>query len=82
MKRKKSYMNTNNILSENWLKNLMQAFKSGKMRKNKQEIPKKIYDTLDDLNDNVSDLEAALSRIAGKKLNLQRFDVSDFTEDE
>ena len=80
MKRKKSYMDSNNILSENWLKKLTQAFKSGAMRRKKKDIPKKVYDKLSNVNDAVDDYRKEYKKLFGHSPDITDFRLSDFEE--
>ena len=82
--KKKSYMNKDSLLNENFLKGLMSAIKGGRLQKKlkQKKITKKMYNKLDDLNDSLEETEKLFKELYGVKLNFNRFDISDFEDEE
>ena len=79
MRKKKSYMNNNNILSEGFFNKLFKMFKIDKSDQSKIKKDKKIKGAVRSLNNSWSDLEDLLSKQYGKKVDLGRkFKLSDF----
>ena len=79
---KKSYMNRGNILNESFLSGLFSAIKTGKLKKwlSMDKIDKKMFSHLNNINDAVTDMEKAYQEIYGKKVNLRKFQASDFKD--
>ena len=73
--KKKSYMNSQSILSEGFLTKLLKKFGMGKSEKEKIKNDPKLNKTLDRMNASVDDLEKILSRATGKKVKLQRYSL-------
>ena len=79
MRKKKSYMNNNNILSEGFFNKLFKMFKIDKSDQSKIKKDRKINSAIKDLNGSVTDLEDLLSKQYGYKVDLgSRYKLSDF----
>ena len=85
MSLKKSYMDTKNILTEDFFTNMgrIGAFINGlkKIKKKKREKAKKdpnVKKALKDMNASVSNLEKYYSKLYGKNIKLDRFNLKDF----
>ena len=79
MSNKKSYMNTENVLSEGFFDKLSKLVgKLKPIQKNKLKKSKKLKSALIDLNNSVSDIEQAYSDIYGTDVKLDKFKLSDF----
>jgi hypothetical protein len=79
MSNKKSYMNTENVLSEGFFDKLSKLV--GKLKpnqKNKLKKSKKLKSALSGLNKSVNDIEKAFSDIYGTDVKLDKFKLSDF----
>ena len=78
MKNKKSYMNSNAILSEGFFDKLFKHFKIDKDKKDTVKFNKKFKKHLKDLNGAVSNLEKSASDWAGTNIKLDKFELKDF----
>ena len=77
-------MNKDSLLNENFLKGLMSALKGGKLQKKvkQKKIKKQMYNKLDDLNSTVEETERLFKKLYGVKLDLAKFEMSDFEDEE
>ena len=79
MSNKKSYMNTENVLSEGFFDKLSKLVgKLKPIQKNKLKKSKKLKSALFGLNKSVNDMEKAFSDIYGTDVKLDKFKLSDF----
>ena len=79
MRKKKSYMNNNSILSEGFFDKLFNIFKVDKSTQSKIKKDRKINSAIKDLNGSVTDLEDLLSKQYGYKVDLgSKYKLSDF----
>ena len=79
MSNKKSYMNTENVLSEGFFDKLSKLVgKLKPIQKNKLKKSKKLKSALSSLNKSVNDIEKAFSDAYGTDVKLDKFKLSDF----
>ena len=79
MKKKKSYMNNDNILTEGFFDKLFKIFKVDKSDQSKIKKDKRIKSAVKGLNTSVKDLEDLLSKQYGYKVDLgSKYKLSDF----
>ena len=79
MLNKKSYMNTENVLSEGFFDKLSKLVgKLKPIQKNKLKKSKKLKSALLGLNNSVSDIEKVFSDIYRTDVKLDKFKLSDF----
>ena len=79
MSNKKSYMNTENVLSEGFFDKLSKLVgKLKPIQKNKLKKSKKLKSALLGLNNSVSDIEKVFSDIYRTDVKLDKFKLSDF----
>ena len=77
MRKKKSYMNKNNILSEGFFDKLFKIFKVDKSTQSKIKKDKKIKDGIKALNNSWSKIEDNLKE-KGVEAKFDKFKLSDF----
>ena len=77
MRKKKSYMNNNNILSEGFFDKLFKIFKVDKSTQSKIKKDKKIKDDIKALNNSWSKIEDNLKE-KGVEVKFDKFKLSDF----
>ena len=77
MRKKKSYMNKNNILSEGFFDKLFKIFKVDKSTQSKIKKDKKIKDGIKALNNSWSKIEDNLKE-KGVVVKFDKFKLSDF----
>ena len=75
---KKSYMDRENIITEGFFSKLFNFLKTDKNKQKDIKNNKKVKSNLKSLNRSVSDLENLLSKQYGKKVKLDKFNLSDF----
>ena len=79
---KKSYMNYSNLIKESFFKKLTNIFKSAKTKPKKTTVYKKDMDnTLNSLDQSISDLEKSFEDLYGKKFNFKRMTHDDIKKD-
>ena len=79
MRKKKSYMNNNNILSEGFFDKFFKIFKVDKSTQLKMKKDRKIKNSIKDLNNYWSNLEDYWEKEYGQKVDLgPKFKLSDF----
>ena len=79
MRKKNSYMETNQLLSESFFKNLKKTLsKLTKKMKPKGSNQRQVIDNINDFNKGVEGFEKAWEKLYGKKINLDRLTVNDF----
>ena len=88
MSKKKSYMDKKNILTEGWLTNIInritkdfKTFKDKASQKDQEAVlskDKSFLSALLDLNKSAKRLEDRLTRVTGKKVKLNRYELGDF----
>ena len=78
MLKKKSYMNSKNILSEGFFSKIFKMLKISKTQKDQIKKSKEIHKSIKDLNSAQSNLEDALEDYVGKKVKLNRYTLKDF----
>ena len=77
MRKKKSYMNNNSILSEGFFDKLFKIFKVDKSTQSKIKKDKKIKDGIKALNNSWSKIEDDLKE-KGVEVKFDKFKLSDF----
>ena len=77
MRKKKSYMNNNNILSEGFFDKLFKIFKVDKSTQSKIKKDKKIKNSIKALNNSWSKIEDNLKE-KGVEVKFDKFKLSDF----
>ena len=77
MRKKKSYMNNNSILSEGFFDKLFKIFKVDKSTQSKIKKDKKIKDGIKALNNSWSKIEDNLKE-KGVEVKFDKFKLSDF----
>ena len=77
MRKKKSYMNNDNIISEGFFNKLFKIFKVDKSTQSKIRKDKKIKDGIKDLNNSWSKIEDNLKE-KGVEVKFEKFKLSDF----
>ena len=77
MRKKKSYMNNNNIISEGFFNKLFKMFKIDKSDQSKIKKDKKINNAIKDLNNSWSKIEDNLKE-KGVEVKFEKFKLSDF----
>ena len=81
MSNKKSYMNSNNIISEGFfdkLKTIIKRLKPDEKKKLKKSL--KVKSALFSMNKSVSSIEKALKDTYGVDVKLDKFKLSDFVK--
>ena len=79
MRNKNSYMDTNQLLSESFFKNLKRTLsKLTKKLRPKGSTERQVADNIRDFNKGVEGFEKAWEKLYGKKIDLDRLTVNDF----
>ena len=80
MKKKKSYMDNDNILSEGFYSNFAKLLAGGYFAKflSKLRTNRKFKPEITKINKLVSDLEKGFEKEFGKKVKFDKFKISDF----
>ena len=71
--KKKSYMNSQNILSEGFLTKLLKKFGVGRSETEKIKNDPELNKTLDKVNKSVDAYEKRISKVLGRKIKFQRY---------
>ena len=71
--KKKSYMNSQNILSEGFLTKLLKKFGVGRSEREKIKNDPELNKTLDKMNKGVDEYEKHISKVLGRKIKFQRY---------
>ncbi len=78
MSKKKSYMDSNNILNESFFKKLKKLLSFSQKLKPKGNSTQQVHDNIRQFNKGVDGFEKAWEKLYGKKIRLDRLTINDF----